>query len=76
MKSCDTTPLLAYDDALTQLTGSIAPLAQVIEIPLLQAHGKVLARSIDAGIDVPGCAMSSMDGYAINTADLANGAAT
>ena len=76
MKSCDTTPLLAYDDALTQLTGSIAPLAQVIEIPLLQAHGKVLARSIDAGIDVPGCAMSSMDGYAINTADLADGAAT
>jgi molybdopterin molybdotransferase len=76
MNRCDTTPLLAYDEALTQLTGSIAPLAQVIEVPLLQAHGKVLARSIAADIDVPGCAMSAMDGYAINTADLADGAVT
>jgi molybdopterin molybdotransferase len=76
MNRCDTTPLLAYDDALTQLTESIAPLAGVTDMPLLQAHGKVLARSIDAGIDVPGCAMSSMDGYAINTGDLADGAVT
>lgn len=71
MNRCDTTPLLGYDEALTQLTDSIVPLASVVETPLLQAHGKVLARSIEAGIDVPGCAMSSMDGYAINTADLA-----
>ncbi len=76
MNQCDTTPLLAYDDALTQLTESIAALAGVTDMPLLQAHGKVLARSIDAGIDVPGCAMSAMDGYAINIADLADGAVT
>lgn len=76
MESCDTTPLLAYDDALTQLTDSIVPLQGIEEVPLLQAHGRVLARSIEAGIDVPGCAMSSMDGYAINTADLADGAVT
>ena len=76
MNRCDTTPLLAYDDALRQLTESIGPLADVTDMPLLQAHGKVLARSIDAAIDVPGCAMSSMDGYAISTADLADGSMT
>jgi molybdopterin molybdotransferase len=74
MNRCDTTPLLAYDDALAQLTGSVAPLAAVTEVPLLQATGRILARSIDATIDVPGCAMSSMDGYAINTTDLADAA--
>jgi len=72
MNHCDTTPLLAYDDALTQLTASVAPLASVVELPLMQSCGRVLARSIDSDIDVPGCAMSSMDGYAINTADLAD----
>jgi len=76
MNRCDTTPLLAYDDALTQLTGSVGPLAAVTEVPLLQATGRVLARSIEAAIDVPGCTMSSMDGYAINTADLAVAAIT
>jgi len=70
MNSCDTTALLAYDDALAQLTGSLQTLAAITDVPLLQARGRVLARSIDADIDVPGCAMSSMDGYAISTADL------
>lgn len=76
MNNCDTTPLLCYDDALAQLTASVTPLASVLEVPLLQAHGRVLARSIDAGIDVPGCAMSSMDGYAINTSDIGATAVT
>ena len=71
MNKCDTTALLAYDDALTQLTSAIEPLGKIIELPLRETLGRVLARTIDAEIDVPGCAMSAMDGYAINTADLA-----
>lgn len=71
MNKCDTTALLAYDDALTQLTSCIEALGKVIELPLREARGRVLARTIDAEIDVPGCAMSAMDGYAINTADVA-----
>jgi molybdopterin molybdotransferase len=70
MKSCDTSPLLAYDDALAQLTGSVAAIGKVVEMPLMQAPGAVLAESIVASIDVPGCAMSAMDGYAINSADV------
>lgn len=76
MKGCDTSPLLAYDEALEQLTRGIAPSGRVIGTPLRQALGAVLAKSIDAEIDVPGCAMSAMDGYAINTADLAASGAT
>ena len=76
MNRCDISPLLAYDDALTQLTSSVAPLAGVVEVPLLQARGRVLAQTIESQIDVPGCAMSSMDGYAINTADLADSGPT
>lgn len=71
MNRCDTSPLLAYHEALRQLTTSIAALDKVVDKPLQQALGSVLAESIDAAIDVPGCAMSSMDGYAIRTADLA-----
>ena len=71
MNNCDTTPLLAYHEALEQLTDGVEALGKIVEMPLLQTLGFVLAEPIIAGIDVPGCAMSSMDGYAINTADLA-----
>jgi molybdopterin molybdotransferase len=71
MNKCDTTDLLAYDDALVQLTSGIEARGKIIELPLREALGRVLARTIGAQIDVPGCAMSAMDGYAINTADLA-----
>ena len=72
MNRCDTTPLLAYDDALRQLLAGIVPCGRMLERPLRDALGAVLAESIDSAIDVPGCAMSSMDGYAINSEDLAD----
>lgn len=73
MKSCDTSPLIPYDEALAQLTAGIESRAQVVERPLLETNGAILAESVEATIDVPNCAMSSMDGYAINTADLSDG---
>jgi molybdopterin molybdotransferase len=76
MNRCDTSPLLAYDQALEQLTDSVLPLDRIVEKPLLEALGAVLAQSVESDIDVPGCAMSSMDGYAINTSDLAEQGAT
>ena len=71
MNSCDTTPLLTYDHALAQLTSGISPNGKVANLELRAALGAVLAETIESSIDVPGCAMSSMDGYAIRTADLA-----
>ncbi|MCP4392635.1 MAG: molybdopterin molybdotransferase MoeA, partial [Gammaproteobacteria bacterium] len=76
MNSCDTTPLLAYDDALAQLTDAIKPIGKVVNVELRAASGAVLAETIESTIDVPGCAMSSMDGYAIRTADLADAGST
>ncbi len=76
MNSCDTTPLLAYDDALAQLTDAIKPIGKVVNVELRAAPGAVLAETIESSIDVPGCAISSMDGYAIRTADLADAGST
>jgi len=76
MNRCDTSPLLAYHEALEQLTQSAVARGMMVDKPLLQALGAVLAESIESPIDVPGCAMSSMDGYAINTTDLAAHGAT
>jgi len=71
MNTCDTTELLTYDDALAKLTAGITPIGAVVEVELRAALGAVLAADIESAIDVPGCAMSSMDGYAICTTDLA-----
>jgi molybdopterin molybdotransferase len=71
MDRCDTTPLLGYDEALTRLTENIQSRAAVVEMPLLQALGAILASDITSNINVPGCAMSSMDGYVIHCSDLA-----
>ena len=71
MKSCDTSPLIPYDDALAELAGQVSPLGRETCLPLRDALGRVLAEDVDAAIDVPGCAMSSMDGYAVNSADFA-----
>lgn len=76
MKSCDSTPLLAYGDALAQLTGATNPVGKVARVELRAALGAVLAETIESTIDVPGCAMSSMDGYAVRTADLADAGTT
>ncbi|MDH3761583.1 MAG: molybdopterin molybdotransferase MoeA [Gammaproteobacteria bacterium] len=76
MNSCDTTALLAYDEALAQLTASASPIGKVVNVELREAFGAVLAETIESAIDVPGCAMSSMDGYAIRTADLADAGTT
>ena len=54
MNRCDTSPLLAYQEALAQLTQSVEARGRVVDKPLLQALGAVLAESIEAQIDVPG----------------------
>ena len=76
MTTCDFSRLTSYEDALAQLTANLDTRVDVIERPLLEAGGTILAETIESDIDVPGCAMSSMDGYAINTADLGDGETT
>ena len=44
---------------------------EVIEVPLLEAVGQVLARDVVAPWPLPSFDNSSMDGYAVVAADLA-----
>ncbi|MFD6096978.1 gephyrin-like molybdotransferase Glp [Nocardiopsis flavescens] len=42
-----------------------------VEVDLLQAHGSVLAETVASPVSLPGFDNSSMDGYAVHAADLA-----
>lgn len=59
--------------ALQQVLDGIEPLADVEELPLERAGGRVLAEDCRAAIDVPPFANSAMDGYAVDFGLLRQG---
>ena len=71
MNQCDLDPLISYDDALQQLIDKVSPSGETARKPLLEAYGEVIAESLSSSIDVPLADNSAMDGYALNTSDLA-----
>ena len=71
MNQCDLDPLIPYDEALSQLVDEASALQKSVRKPLLQAFGDVVAESQCAAINVPSNDNSAMDGYALNTSDLA-----
>ncbi len=62
-------PLLDFDAARAQLLSFATAPVITDEVPLLEAHGRVLAQGVVSPMDVPAFANSSMDGYAICPAD-------
>ena len=60
--------MITVAEAHALLAGLVAPL-EMEQVPLAEAHGRVLARDISAGRDQPPFAASSMDGYAIKAAE-------
>ncbi len=70
--ACAQPGLMPVDEAIKQICESIQPVTTEIR-PLSNAMGYVLAEPVVAGVDVPPADNSSMDGYAIRVADLANG---
>jgi molybdopterin molybdotransferase len=62
--------LLSVDEALEVLLAGTRPVADVEEIPTLQAAGRVLAKAQVSTMDVPPMDNSAMDGYAVRTADV------
>lgn len=70
MSSCDNPGLIPFDEALRRLLDQTSLSAGIERIALDQAVGRVLAESPVAAVDVPPADNSSMDGYAVNTADL------
>jgi molybdopterin molybdotransferase len=61
--------LLSVDDALARLLAEARPVAQVEEVPTLEATGRILARAQRSTMDVPPMDNSAMDGYAVRTGD-------
>ena len=62
--------LLSVDDALAKLLASARPVAEIEEVPTLEATKRVLARAQRSTMDVPSMDNSAMDGYAVRLADL------
>jgi molybdopterin molybdotransferase len=58
------------DEHLAAVLGQLGPL-QGLEVNLLDAHGCVLAEDVIAHRALPGFDNSSMDGYAVRSADVA-----
>jgi molybdopterin molybdotransferase len=62
--------LMSVDDALAQLLAGARPVAEVEEVPTMQAAERVLARPLTSTMDVPPMDNSAMDGFAVRLADL------
>ncbi|WP_038456231.1 molybdopterin molybdotransferase MoeA [Paraburkholderia xenovorans] len=62
--------MLATAEALATLLSAASPIAGTESIPTLDALNRVLAANVTSPLDVPPMNTSSMDGYAIRTADL------
>ena len=67
-------PLLPFDDALERLLSQAAAVEDHETVPIMEAHGRVLARPVRSTIDVPRADNTQMDGYAVRAADAAAGA--
>ena len=61
--------LLTVDEALQVLLAGARPVAEVEEVPTLEATDRVLARALASTMDVPPMDNSAMDGYAVRIAD-------
>ncbi len=68
----DPRPLLSLDDALARLLRGAAPhaITQSEELSTFDALGRVLARDVKSGLDVPPQDNTSMDGYAMRAVDV------
>jgi len=64
-------PLLPIADALEHLLTDVRSGTTVVEVPLIEALGRVLAQALRSEMNVPAYDNSAMDGYALNTQDLA-----
>jgi molybdopterin molybdotransferase len=67
-------PLLPFDEALARLLGQAQPVDGHETIPIMAAHGRVLARGLRSSIDVPRADNTQMDGYAVRVAEATMGA--
>jgi len=71
--SLTTNGLTPIDDALTALVSGLDTVAATETVAVADALGRVAVSDQTSPVDVPGFAVSAMDGYALATADLQAG---
>ena len=64
---------LAADDVIAFLSLLVTPVRDVVELPLLDALGRVLADDVISPVDVPPHDNSAMDGFAFDSRQLLAG---
>src|SRR5436853_554263 len=64
-------PLLPVDEVERIIRERVAPVAEIEEVALRGATGRVLAGDVIAPIDLPPFDNSAVDGFAVSHADLA-----
>lgn len=62
--------LLSVDDALARLLAEAKPVAEIEDVPTLEATNRILARAQRSAMDVPPMDNSAMDGFAVRTQDF------
>jgi molybdenum cofactor synthesis domain-containing protein len=61
---------ISLEEARRRLDANVRPIARTERVRLDDASGRVAARDVTAGVDVPPFARSAMDGYAVVAADI------
>ena len=64
-----TASMIPLDHARRRVLDSVRPLSP-IELPLIEAHGCVLARDVAAEYDIPSFSSAEVDGVAVRAADV------
>lgn len=70
MTTAPRAPLMSLDEALKTLLAQISPLTGVESVATLDADGRILAQDLVSALQVPAFDNSSMDGYAVRSADV------
>jgi molybdopterin molybdotransferase len=65
-------PMLTAQQALDHLLSHAKPVAEIERVPMQATLGRVLAENVNSLVDVPPLDNTSMDGYAVRTADTQN----
>ena len=68
-------PLKSLDEAMAELLGHAQPALATEMVSTFDADGRVLAQDVVSALQVPAADNSSMDGYAVRSADVLAGAA-
>ncbi len=70
MTTAPRAPLMSLDEALNTLLARIRPLVGEESVATLDADGRILAQDLVSALQVPAFDNSSMDGYAVRSADV------